>query len=342
MTWFRVDDGSDFHPKVVQAGNDAWGAVCRAGAWSSRQGTDGFVPDHIATLIAPKKVWLRAESAKGSGAFGLVERRDGGWQIHDFVQWNPSAKEVEQARVELSEKRRKAGLAGNAKRWDGHRKKVASANADGVANASQTDRTCDDHDLAPDPTRISSPTEMVRGVPPAPSPVETERPEPEPAPILTPDEPPKPKRARRPRQQSLAVKNYTSTGWRIWRDLYERSKRNYGRYVDSPEDGREMGRICQSAASHAIDELNHRGTPSEPAEPIVEAILDHWFKSFLRDDGGDKEFLVERRHPLRFVLKGVTAYGTPWSKTNSTAPGSMSAGLASRQAVIAHVGGGIQ
>jgi len=144
MTWFKVDDGSDFHEKVVAAGNEAWGALCRAGAWSSKRGTDGFVPDNIAALIAPEKVWRKAEAAKGSKSpVGLVERRDDGWQIHDFLQWNPSAAAVAEARAELHEKRSKAGLAGNAKRWEATRK--------AVAKPSQPDRTCEDQDLAPVP-----------------------------------------------------------------------------------------------------------------------------------------------------------------------------------------------
>lgn len=138
MSWFRVDDSSAFHAKVVRAGNDGWGAFCRAGAWSSAQGTDGFVPDEIAKLIAPAKVWAKAMAA------GLVEKCDGGKRIHDFLQWNPSASDVEKTREELSEKRRKAGLAGNAKRWQSRRKTIAKPSQTSGA----CDCPCDDHDLA--------------------------------------------------------------------------------------------------------------------------------------------------------------------------------------------------
>lgn len=149
MSWFRVDDGSAFHAKVVKAGNDGWGAVCRAGAWSSAQGTDGFVPDEIAKLIAPAKVWAKATAA------GLVDKCDGGKRIHDFLQWNPSASEVEKAREELSEKRRKAGLAGNAKRWSKPRKDVANESQVRDGCDGKSDTGCDGHELAnasPHPT----------------------------------------------------------------------------------------------------------------------------------------------------------------------------------------------
>ena len=43
MSWFKLDDKSTFHRKVVAAGNAAWGAFCRLGTHSSDQGTDGVV-----------------------------------------------------------------------------------------------------------------------------------------------------------------------------------------------------------------------------------------------------------------------------------------------------------
>jgi hypothetical protein len=127
VSWLRVDDKSAFHAKVVRAGNEAWGACCRAGAWSADHGTDGVVPTEIATMIAKESVWKRAENAGGEGRVGLVERVANGIVLHDFLEWNPSAEQVEKARQELSEKRRAAGIAGNEKRWGEHRKTVALA-----------------------------------------------------------------------------------------------------------------------------------------------------------------------------------------------------------------------
>jgi hypothetical protein len=51
MPWFKVDDDLAFHRKVVAAGNAAMGLWVRAGSWSAQHLTDGFVPDHILTLI---------------------------------------------------------------------------------------------------------------------------------------------------------------------------------------------------------------------------------------------------------------------------------------------------
>lgn len=51
MPWFKVDDDLPFHRKVVKAGNSAMGLWVRAGAWSSQQLTDGFVPDAVVDLL---------------------------------------------------------------------------------------------------------------------------------------------------------------------------------------------------------------------------------------------------------------------------------------------------
>lgn len=160
MTWFKLDDKSAFHTKVVRAGNEAWGAVCRAGAWSSDQGTDGFVPDEIASMIAQARVWRKAENSGGPGRAGLVERVEGGWQIHDFLDWNPSAKQV----VERRETTRK-----RVEQWREKHNGNASCNA--VTNAVSNTAPVP---TRPDPSR-SDPDERVAAVAAPPPPASEKR-----------------------------------------------------------------------------------------------------------------------------------------------------------------------
>lgn len=120
MTWFKVSDGLAFHGKAISAGNEAIGAWVRAGAWSSAPDnlTDGFIPRGVATTIAPARVWSRLIAS------GLVETpTDGrdGYQIHGFLDYNPSAddvrkeRETTRKRVESwREKRRGGNGASNA------------------------------------------------------------------------------------------------------------------------------------------------------------------------------------------------------------------------------------
>lgn len=107
MSWFRIDDKSAFHRKVTDAGNEAWGALCRAGAWSSDHLTDGRVPWSVALTIAPKKIWERLFAA------GLCERLEGttDFLIHDFLDWNPSKEQVLELRTLRSQAGRRGGVA---------------------------------------------------------------------------------------------------------------------------------------------------------------------------------------------------------------------------------------
>jgi len=96
MSWFKLDDDGHDHPKVLQAGNEAYGAWCRAGQWSSKHLTEGAIPKVVALKIAPPRVWKKLQEVR------LVEASADGWLIHDFLKYNPPASEV------LAERARKA------------------------------------------------------------------------------------------------------------------------------------------------------------------------------------------------------------------------------------------
>lgn len=91
--WFRVDDRIAFHPKAVEAGNAAMGLWLRAGAWSSGQLTDGFIPSPIASSMGS------AREISSLASVGLwVPVDGGGWVYHDWLDFNPSREQVEQRR----------------------------------------------------------------------------------------------------------------------------------------------------------------------------------------------------------------------------------------------------
>ena len=121
MSWFRVDDKFAFHAKAVRAGNAAIGVWVRLGAWSSDQLTDGKLPGEIAKVIEGPDVG----SLDRLCDVGLLEREGENFAMHDFLDWNPSGKQVKRQRKELSEARSKAGSKGVAKR-EANRKQTAS------------------------------------------------------------------------------------------------------------------------------------------------------------------------------------------------------------------------
>lgn len=116
MTWFKVDDSFHSHPKVLATEPAALGLWVVAGAWSSSNLTDGFVPDYVLTRLLPDALKL-AEKLKTSG---LWHRKKGGYQFHDWGDYNPSKDEVEAERQAarsrmktLRANRRTAGQSGN-------------------------------------------------------------------------------------------------------------------------------------------------------------------------------------------------------------------------------------
>lgn len=181
MSWFKLDDKSTFHRKVVAAGNAAWGAFCRLGTHSSDQGTDGVVSSEVARLIATDEELGRLL------AVGLLEERPGGYAMHDFLRYNPSAREV----AKLRKQRAAAGSLGgsrrqaNAARVLGQTPGDAQADVSPVPSRPDPSRSEGERALAPEwtPERGESPppatleiTEAIRancvlagGKPPTPA-----------------------------------------------------------------------------------------------------------------------------------------------------------------------------
>lgn len=106
MSWVYIDDQSTFHSRVVKGGNAAWGACIRMIAWSNSQLSDGMIPDHIAHIIAT------GDELKSMVACGMLETRIDGYYIHDYLDWNKSAKEIKNLKQKTSESRSKTGKAG--------------------------------------------------------------------------------------------------------------------------------------------------------------------------------------------------------------------------------------
>ena len=131
MSWFRLDDAGAFHAKVIRAGNEAYGAWCRAGQWCSAHAPNGFIPVEVAHLIAAPKVWAKAFAA------GLLDSADeSGYQIHDFNEYNPTEAQVEERKARVSAARAAAGKIGGLKSGRarskalGEPKQIASTDAE--------------------------------------------------------------------------------------------------------------------------------------------------------------------------------------------------------------------
>lgn len=103
MPWFNVDDGFTFHVKCVKAGNAAVGLWTRAGAWSARHLTDGFIPKEIVATIGTPAQAARLVSS------GLWAEADGGYLFHEWSEENrnPTREKVLEKRRNEAERKAK-------------------------------------------------------------------------------------------------------------------------------------------------------------------------------------------------------------------------------------------
>lgn len=104
MTWFKIDDSFYDHPKVFDAPDCAVALWTRAGTWSARNLTDGFVPTGMPARLCDDHDTAVKELVRR----GLWLRTSGGHRFHDWGNYQPSAESVK----DLREKRATAGKAG--------------------------------------------------------------------------------------------------------------------------------------------------------------------------------------------------------------------------------------
>jgi hypothetical protein len=102
MVWFKVDDGFYDHPKVIEAGNAAIGLWTRCGSWASKQLTDGFIPGAIVAQFGRRR---DAERLIDCDLWSAVE---GGYQMHDFNDHNPTSEQVKRDRKAAAERQARA------------------------------------------------------------------------------------------------------------------------------------------------------------------------------------------------------------------------------------------
>lgn len=111
MPWFKVDDALAMHMKAFAAGNKALGLWVRAGSWSMHQLTDGFIPQSVVLALG----------GDGDDAAALVNARlwhqaDGGYQFHDWAEYQPTREKVlaEREATRLRVEKHRAKQSGNA------------------------------------------------------------------------------------------------------------------------------------------------------------------------------------------------------------------------------------
>lgn len=119
LPWVRLDANIGTHDKLapLQLTPDGRSAfvlyVCALG-WAGGHGTDGHIPKHVISFVAPglpKKPKLAQQLVEA----GLWEYVDGGWMIVNFLERQQSSAVTEVKRENYSERGKKAACV----RWHG-------------------------------------------------------------------------------------------------------------------------------------------------------------------------------------------------------------------------------
>ena len=127
MSWVKIDDGFPDHPKVVRLDDAAFRLHVSALCYAARAGTDGFIPESMVPRLhhtGPKLVDQLL-------AAGLWHRREGGFTVHDFLDYNLSKAEGEA----LRKKRAAAGQLGGRRSGESRRSSTDEANDEANAQA---------------------------------------------------------------------------------------------------------------------------------------------------------------------------------------------------------------
>lgn len=127
MTWVRLEGGFTTHPKIAKVGLVGGWVFVEGMCYAAEHRTDGFLPvEAIPRLLTSLTGVAVIEDSRRAGklrrtkpadqidwparlvAAGLWEVVPGGYQIHNYLQRNPSREELE----DLSDTRREAGRRG--------------------------------------------------------------------------------------------------------------------------------------------------------------------------------------------------------------------------------------
>jgi hypothetical protein len=116
VTWGKVDDKLHMHPKVLDAGVDAMGLWVLALSHCCGYLTDGYVSEKIAARLVgdhDRAIDLAGKLVT-AGLWHVSE--EGGWDFHDWAEYQPTATQVAEERERKSNAGRAAGKASAQRR----------------------------------------------------------------------------------------------------------------------------------------------------------------------------------------------------------------------------------
>jgi hypothetical protein len=111
MSWIKFDDQWMDHPKIIQAGRDARDMWIASITYCAKHLTDGYFHDNLLptlAVMAGVDVANCQEFASTLVRVGLWDANEEGYQVHDYLDYNPSKEQA----LATREARKEAGRAG--------------------------------------------------------------------------------------------------------------------------------------------------------------------------------------------------------------------------------------
>ena len=102
MAWFKVDDHLYSHPKWLSLPKGSRALWVTAGSWCSGQLLDGFIP----AAVLPTLDGTRRDATE-LVKVGLWIETDGGWEFHDWGEYQPTKASVIERRKKSAERLRR-------------------------------------------------------------------------------------------------------------------------------------------------------------------------------------------------------------------------------------------
>lgn len=133
MTWVKLSDEFPRHEKVDDLSDGAFRLHIAALCHASDQLTDGFVREKIVARLVPT---FRKTQPTELVQARLWHPTEGGWLIHDYLDYNPSAESVRAERKAAADRMRNARSGKRSGEQQGERSGEQSANGTGTSGRS--------------------------------------------------------------------------------------------------------------------------------------------------------------------------------------------------------------
>lgn len=177
MPWAKIDDRFYTNPKVVRAGRDARELYLVGLTYCAGELTNGAVPREVLPQLAVTVAVTVLPHAETCAArlveVGLWEETAAGWQVHDYLKFNPTAEQV---------KREREATAKRVQEWRQKQSYIKEAsNATGNAVMASVGNAVSTPDVTASPYPYpyqDSPSPTERGAPDADAPDAQPKPEP--------------------------------------------------------------------------------------------------------------------------------------------------------------------